>query len=52
MSTKNFIKKTLDYAKFNVEYFDDKNKSLGNFEKMHNTFSVNFQKKRNLNFTF
>ncbi|ASE63645.1 hypothetical protein H3Z85_09615 [Chryseobacterium indologenes] len=31
---KEFYKKdTLDYAKFNVEYFDDKNKSLGNFEK-------------------
>ncbi|SFZ91221.1 hypothetical protein [Chryseobacterium limigenitum] len=24
---------TLDYAKFNVEYFDDKNRSLGTFEK-------------------
>lgn len=24
---------TLDYAKFNVEYFDGKNKSLGTFEK-------------------
>ncbi|WP_292008419.1 hypothetical protein [Chryseobacterium sp.] len=24
---------TLDYAKFNVEYFDNKNKSLGTFEK-------------------
>ncbi|ROI02117.1 hypothetical protein EGI16_14630 [Chryseobacterium sp. G0240] len=31
---KEFYKKdTLDYAKFNVEYFDNKNKSLGNFEK-------------------
>lgn len=31
---KEFYKKdTLDYAKFNVEYFDSKNKSLGNFEK-------------------
>lgn len=31
---KEFYKKdTLDFAKFNVEYFDDKNKSLGNFEK-------------------
>ncbi|MGL6128529.1 hypothetical protein BBI01_16390 [Chryseobacterium artocarpi] len=31
---KEFYKKdTLDYAKFNVEYFDDKNKSLGSFEK-------------------
>ncbi|MCJ7934396.1 MAG: hypothetical protein MUW56_12360 [Chryseobacterium sp.] len=31
---KEFYKKdTLDYAKFNVEYFDGKNKSLGNFEK-------------------
>ncbi|MEI7486948.1 MAG: hypothetical protein WCJ72_05980 [Chryseobacterium sp.] len=24
---------TLDFAKFNVEYFDDKNRSLGTFEK-------------------
>ncbi|MEY8758634.1 hypothetical protein [Chryseobacterium tongliaoense] len=24
---------TLDFAKFNVEYFDDKNKSIGSFEK-------------------
>lgn len=31
---KEFYKKdTLDYAKFNVEYFDNKNKSLGSFEK-------------------
>ena len=31
---KEFCKKdTLDYARFNVEYFDDKNKSLGSFEK-------------------
>lgn len=31
---KEFYKKdTLDYAKFNVEYFDSKNKSLGSFEK-------------------
>ncbi|MFP3832222.1 hypothetical protein [Chryseobacterium sp. SIMBA_028] len=31
---KEFYKKdTLDYARFNVEYFDGKNKSLGNFEK-------------------
>jgi hypothetical protein len=31
---KEFYKKdTLDYAKFNVEYFDEKNKSLGAFEK-------------------
>lgn len=31
---KEFYKKdTLDYAKFNVEYFDGKNKSLGSFEK-------------------
>lgn len=31
---KEFYKKdTLDFAKFNVEYFDDKNKSLGSFEK-------------------
>ena len=31
---KDFYKKdTLDYAKFNVEYFDSKNKSLGTFEK-------------------
>ncbi|CAM2960613.1 hypothetical protein DRF59_02660 [Chryseobacterium flavum] len=31
---KEFYKKdTLDYARFNVEYFDDKNKSLGSFEK-------------------
>ncbi|SIQ03937.1 hypothetical protein SAMN05880574_104101 [Chryseobacterium sp. RU37D] len=31
---KDFHKKdTLDFAKFNVEYFDSKNKSLGNFEK-------------------
>ncbi|UKB84378.1 hypothetical protein LF887_01635 [Chryseobacterium sp. MEBOG06] len=31
---KEFYKKdTLDYAKFNVEYFDDKNRSLGSFEK-------------------
>ncbi|MDC8106392.1 MULTISPECIES: hypothetical protein [Chryseobacterium] len=31
---KDFYKKdTLDYAKFNVEYFDDKNRSLGTFEK-------------------
>jgi hypothetical protein len=26
-------KDTMDYAKFNVEYFDDKNRSLGTFEK-------------------
>lgn len=26
-------KDTLDFAKFNVEYFDNKNKSIGNFEK-------------------
>ncbi|REC78128.1 hypothetical protein DRF60_10740 [Chryseobacterium elymi] len=31
---KEFYKKdTLDYAKFNLEYFDSKNKSLGTFEK-------------------
>ncbi|NML69455.1 hypothetical protein HHL23_06570 [Chryseobacterium sp. RP-3-3] len=31
---KEFYKKdTLDYAKFNLEYFDAKNKSLGTFEK-------------------
>ncbi|PIF43348.1 hypothetical protein CLU96_0253 [Chryseobacterium sp. 52] len=31
---KEFYKKdTLDYAKFNLEYFDVKNKSLGTFEK-------------------
>lgn len=31
---KDFYKSdTLDYAKFNVEYFDAKNKSLGTFEK-------------------
>ncbi|SEW40141.1 hypothetical protein SAMN05421841_2670 [Chryseobacterium wanjuense] len=31
---KDFYKKdTLDFAKFNVEYFDSKNKSLGSFEK-------------------
>ncbi|UOU98978.1 hypothetical protein MUU74_03255 [Chryseobacterium daecheongense] len=31
---KDYYKKdTLDYAKFNVEYFDDKNKSIGTFEK-------------------
>lgn len=31
---KEFYKKdTLDYARFNVEYFDGKNKSLGSFEK-------------------
>lgn len=31
---KEFYKKdTLDYARFNVEYFDEKNKSLGAFEK-------------------
>ncbi|MBT2621963.1 MULTISPECIES: hypothetical protein [Chryseobacterium] len=31
---KDYYKKdTLDYAKFNVEYFDDKNRSLGTFEK-------------------
>ncbi|ALR31777.1 hypothetical protein ATE47_15195 [Chryseobacterium sp. IHB B 17019] len=31
---KDFYKKdTLDFAKFNVEYFDNKNKSLGIFEK-------------------
>jgi len=31
---KEFYKKdTLDYARFNVEYFDDKKKSLGTFEK-------------------
>jgi hypothetical protein len=31
---KDFYKNdTLDYAKFNVEYFDDKNRSLGIFEK-------------------
>lgn len=31
---KDFYKKdTLDFAKFSVEYFDNKNKSLGNFEK-------------------
>ncbi|MDQ1857379.1 MULTISPECIES: hypothetical protein [unclassified Chryseobacterium] len=31
---KEFYKKdTLDYAKFDVEYFDSKNKSLGSFEK-------------------
>jgi len=28
-----YDKDTLDYAKFNVEYFDNKNKSLGTFEK-------------------
>lgn len=28
-----YNKDTLDYAKFNVEYFDNKNKSLGTFEK-------------------
>lgn len=26
-------KDTMDFAKFNVEYFDDKNRSLGTFEK-------------------
>lgn len=31
---KEFYKKdTLDYAKFNVEYFDERNKSLGAFQK-------------------
>ncbi|MBK1894358.1 hypothetical protein [Chryseobacterium paridis] len=31
---KDYYKKdTLDYATFNVEYFDDKNRSLGTFEK-------------------
>ncbi|MBB4806539.1 hypothetical protein HNP38_001835 [Chryseobacterium defluvii] len=31
---KDYYKKdTLDYAKFNVEYFDEKNKSVGIFEK-------------------
>ncbi|MEN4759309.1 MULTISPECIES: hypothetical protein [unclassified Chryseobacterium] len=31
---KDYYKKdTLDLAKFNVEYFDDKNRSLGSFEK-------------------
>lgn len=31
---KDYYKKdTLDYAKFSVEYFDDKNKSIGTFEK-------------------
>ncbi|SHM37908.1 hypothetical protein [Chryseobacterium polytrichastri] len=31
---KDYYKKdTLDYAKFDVEYFDDKNRSLGTFEK-------------------
>lgn len=31
---KDYYKKdTLDYAQFNVEYFDDKNRSLGIFEK-------------------
>ncbi|ANF50267.1 hypothetical protein A0O34_06930 [Chryseobacterium glaciei] len=31
---KDYYKKdTLDFAKFNVEYFDDKNRSLGTFEK-------------------
>ncbi|ASK31610.1 hypothetical protein CEY12_16485 [Chryseobacterium sp. T16E-39] len=31
---KDYYKKdTLDYAEFNVEYFDDKNRSLGVFEK-------------------
>ncbi|MDH6251992.1 ASC-1-like (ASCH) protein [Chryseobacterium sp. H1D6B] len=31
---KDYYKKdTLDYAKFNVEYFDEKNKSIGTFEK-------------------
>lgn len=31
---KDYYKKdTLDFAKFNVEYFDGKNKSLGSFEK-------------------
>lgn len=31
---KEFYKKdTLDFAKFNVEYYDDKNKPIGNFER-------------------
>lgn len=28
-----YKKDTLDFARFNVEYFDDKNKSIGTFEK-------------------
>lgn len=45
-------KDTLDYAKFNVEYFGDKNKSLGNFEKNAQYTLVSKAKEHNKEFKF
>ena len=45
-------KDTLDYAKFNVEYFGDKNKSIGSFEKNAQYTLVSKAKENNKEFKF
>ncbi|OCK51950.1 hypothetical protein BA768_14625 [Chryseobacterium sp. CBo1] len=45
-------KDTLDYAKFNVEYIGDKNKSIGNFERSAQYTLVSKAKEKNKEFKF
>lgn len=45
-------KDTLDFAKFNVEYIGDKNKSIGNFERSAQYTLVSKAKEKNKEFKF
>lgn len=45
-------KDTLDFAKFNVEYIGDKNKSLGNFERNAQYILVSKPEQKNKEFKF